>query len=344
MLKFNRSAVFAAILLVAISVSARAQKPRYHVEIFEEKQFTITVTDILPFNSRVPSLVLIATVPPSLPSQKDMTLTMRYDNNKIGVSARELSPLHREILVADLKDVAPKPAITTEYKGILRRRRLAAGAPTIPVPELTPEVRSQTLAATTMCDYNKPDFQAFLNASNLHPRIGEGELMFGYRAFCFVKDKYTYEHTESSGSEVRTANFLRTVSSLDCGEAVLELAAILRSNSIPCRIKVGRNVVPDDTHEYGAQRHVKAEYFVSGIGWVPIEIAGALGLQDTTYTFGYDNYYFLVTHVENDLLLDVKEEKKRTIHWWSVMRFFGSVREEGITTEKWTIESSSTKP
>ena len=86
MLKFHRSAVFIAVMLAANSVSAGAQKPRYHVEIFEEKQFTITVTDTLPFNTRVPSLVLIATVPPPLPSQKDMTLTMRYDNNKIGVS------------------------------------------------------------------------------------------------------------------------------------------------------------------------------------------------------------------------------------------------------------------
>jgi len=317
-----------------------AQKSQFHVETYEEKRFTITVTDTFPYPSGVPRLILIATVPPSLPSQKDLKLTMWYDQNQIGTPGKEGSSLHRQILSADI-NAAAHPAITLVYEGTLSKRRLAQGAPVSPVPDLTPDERQQTLAYTTMCDFNRPEFQVWLNEKSLHPQKKEDDLRFGYRAFCFVKDKYTYRHDENSGAETRTSCFLRTVDTLDCGEAVLELSAILRANSIPCRIKVGRNVVPDNTHEYGAQRHVKAEFYARSIGWIPVEVAGALGLPDTTYTFGYDSFYFLTTHVENNMVFDTKYWGPRTMHWASVMRFWGSIGPSGETKERWTIQEVS---
>jgi hypothetical protein len=91
--------------------------------------------------------------------------------------------------------------------------------------------------------------------------------------------------------------------------------AALRANEVPARTLWGRWAKPQEG-DYG-QWHVKAEFFAEGIGWVPVEMAGALAWSgvDLDDLFGRDEGDFITLHIDTDLLVETHRFGKQPIGW-----------------------------
>jgi hypothetical protein len=133
----------------------------------------------------------------------------------------------------------------------------------------------------------------------------------------------------------------------DCGGLSQLLVTILRGNDIPAHTLVGRWAQSSDAKELVGnlpyyQTHVKAEFFLAGIGWVPVDIASALHDKkgDGLSCFGHDPGNFLTMHVNPKLRLDTILFGKQDVDimqgpgYWLTGR--GSMKPTE-THEKWEV-------
>ncbi len=92
------------------------------------------------------------------------------------------------------------------------------------------------------------------------------------------------------------------------------------------------------------ETHVKAEFFASGVGWVPMDIATAIldKKGDGLNSFGHDPGDFLILHVNPNMRLDSIHFGKQVIDslqgpaYWVTGR--GSVTPTE-THEKWEVRT-----
>ena len=99
--------------------------------------------------------------------------------------------------------------------------------------------------------------------------------------------------------------------------------SLMRSSRIPARCLAGRWAKSADAPKAtqglpSQQEHVKAEFFVTGVGWVPVDLSSAI-LHDKTEGgltyFGSDPGDFLVLHVDPDLDVDTVHFGVKHFHW-----------------------------
>jgi len=123
--------------------------------------------------------------------------------------------------------------------------------------------------------------------------------------------------------------------------------AILRANGIPARTLWGRWAKTQEG-DYG-QFHVKSEFFDKTIGWVPVDVTGAMTSKNTDKDdfFGRDEGDFITMHVDTDLNFNSIHFGKKDLGWRQGAAFWvkGAGTLDGHTfTETWTVNPGGAQP
>jgi hypothetical protein len=271
---------------------------------------------------------------------------MKTSLEPLGELAHELSPRQRPVMLARLADRRNEMHSVLTIDGTLYSRRLRTVLPgenVPPVPDLTPdELRDFTRAGTSI-DFDTPAFRGWLQQNGLTRAVDEKVLNFGHRAFTFIKHHYTYEYP----TENHTAGQACAAVKSDCGGLSSLFAGIMRANGIPARLRVGRwakSQKPGNTVGDFGNWHVKAEFFASGIGWVPVDGACALGNPDgENKFFGNDPGDFITFTNDCDMLLNSFIRGPQNIrdlqgitYWWH-----GTGNDDGSHADTmWTVVDS----
>lgn len=175
------------------------------------------------------------------------------------------------------------------------------------VAPLTAAERKYYLSSTSQVDHDARAFREWLEAKNLRRGDGEGELDFAARVLDVLRADFRYRFDAEAD---KRASVACRAEATDCGGLSSLLAGAMRANAVPARLLVGRMALPRKPDSGPAQiehdrPHVRAELFVTGIGWVPVDpTLAALSRRRPTAAFvGTDPGDMLVLHLDADLQL-----------------------------------------
>jgi hypothetical protein len=314
-------------------------KPAYVLVLGDAKR----VHDALTYEFKAPKLraddwvVYVARLP-ELPGQTAVRSSLAPG----GRTGRDLSALGRPLLVTRVAAQGTRwrdgMTVRVEYDATLRERRLerlAPDAPTsAPVPALAPGERRLALAAGHQFDFETLAFQRWLDASALRRNPEESEVDFARRAFLAIKN--SFKSARADPADLAASRVCQAGQSDSGGLSILYVTT-LRANRIPARARSGRWALPTEEGRNPLDEpHVKTEFFVTGIGWVPVDIASAVQLDkapDGVDYFGIDDANFLTLHVDTDLVLDTLFFGRKTMTWLQGASFWvnGSGTLEGVT-------------
>lgn len=217
-----------------------------------------------------------------------------------GKRSADLSAWKRPLLIAEVATNQAQPtrmSATWQAQIELRSRTLVDGPSDNPVAVLPMAQRSAALADTPMIDWTSEAFQKGLDTADLRPHEGEHAIAFAQRVLRHVRS-LSYRYTAEMN---RCASHVLSSGTSDCGGLGGLAVATLRAAGIPARLLVGRwakTAKPTDQLEglpYG-QWHVKLEFYVDGVGWIPAD--AAIEMNDPTAWFGKQNADFITLHVD----------------------------------------------
>jgi hypothetical protein len=339
------------LLLAALAAVPAENTPAKYVLKTEDAQ---TVVAALSYNVSAPKVqaidwTVVAAAAPELPGQTNVKTVM----TPAGSTATELSPLARKVMFASVKanTTALKSGLPIKitYSATLRSRKLeplADGETAPAVPALPEKTRKLFLAEYGDCDYKNPGFQEWLKGVELTRKKGESDLDYAKRAFLVIRAQFRYEF---KANVRRSASTVCTAAKSDCAGLSVLFVAVLRAHGVPARTLYGRwakSTQPEeklDGMTY-SQWHVKAEFFLSGVGWVPVDISA--GWEKDAFTAGFDFFGndrgdFLVFHVDPNLTIDSKLAGKQDIYSLQLPSYYirgrGNI-EPHKETEDWQVK------
>jgi Transglutaminase-like superfamily len=333
-----RIAIIFAPILLAIA-PARAQDARRATTGSEPAYALVTtaakhVRDELTFEVVAPDVratdwVVYMPRIPELPSQTDVRSALFPG----GRSARELSAMGRPVLYARIPVRGTKGrdgvTIRVEYEANLLERRLVRREPGAKAPPpaapLPPKERRLALAEGHQFDFRSSRFQGWLDAHKLRREPNESEVDFARRVFLEIKGGFKIV---PGADQYRLASHVCEGAKSDgCGLSIVFVSA-LRANGIPARVASGRwarELEPGQKANAADEPQVKAEFFATGVGWVPVDVGCAILLDESPgglEYFGTDNADFLTMHFDTDLEFDSVFFGRKTIEFVQAPAFW----------------------
>jgi hypothetical protein len=211
-------------------------------------------------------------------------------------------------------DDAHKFQLGAVYQVQLYKRTFIAGSfksQTAPPASKTLNAEiAQSLVASETLDFDTHAFQTALDQNDLRPHRDETELDFARRVFVALRPQLHYEYR--ADLDRRSSAVWQSTKS-DCGGINGLYVSVLRANGIPARTLCGRWAKSaKDSDTLGglpyAQWHVKAEFFLPRVGWIPVDLSGAVQCAPANDTglayFGSDRGDFITMHTDFDLMVD----------------------------------------
>lgn len=237
---------------------------------------------------------------PELPGQRDTRTTFVPD----GQSFQESSPLERRMILTQITDGSRKvnTVLTIEATLIARRLRpLAAGQSAPEIADLSPQSAQLYTMTSPWLDFETKAFQNWMQTAGLKRNEDESELRFGLRALEYIRQHCDYQWPTQYGTATETALGRKSC----CGGLSCLFTAVMRANGIPARMRIGRLAASERAGNQ--QRHCKSEFFARGIGWVPVETAGAVSYKkvDILNYFGNDAGDHLAMMDDQDLIVQL---------------------------------------
>jgi len=164
--------------------------------------------------------------------------------------------------------------------------------------------------------FASPSFQDWLDGHELRRQPKEGEIDFARRVFLAITSAIQYVE----GSELdRLASHVCKAGKSDCGGLSIVFSSALRANGIPARVWSGRWARNSGPGRNAADEpYVKAAFFATGVGWVPVDLGSALLLDKSPKGlefFGTDNADFLIMHLDTDLEFDTVFFGRKTVEF-----------------------------
>jgi hypothetical protein len=292
---------------------------------------------------------IFAASPPELPGQTKVQAALEPG----GQMDVESSPLRRTVLSARLTPkmgpFAQQFTAKVRYQATLRARQmlpLRPGDRPPAAPVLTAAEEKAGLASSALCNFDSTEFKKWLDDRKLRRAATEDEVEFGRRAFLAVSRGYAYDYKPAQDRHVSK---LATAKETDCGGMCLLFVGAMRANGIPARVLAGRwamSARPGEQLNGVAyyQYHVKAEFFVRGVGWVPVDLASGR-LHDKSKEgllyFGNDPGDFLTMHIDTDLVVETTRFGKKTLSFMQGVHFWVAGKpgdERGTSEESWLVK------
>lgn len=322
--------VFTSLIGILISWNTTASfaqtPPQFHMETLPGKRVQASETYVFDYpDAKALDWDIFAAKPPVINDHQDrISATMEIAGYGNGKEEPDLSTYTRPVLHAIVPASTPvlkkHLAVTVTYTATVYPRQLMLGPPITPVEPLTALTREAYLATDREQDFTDKNFQNWLDINHLRKQPQDSDLDIAYRAYQFIKQHYTYKWT----TQDHRASKLCGDSWSDCGGVSTLFVATMRANKIPARVLIGRSLYSGTADDTNAQCHAKSEFFAAGIGWVPIEMSGALGTPDSESPkfFGLFNGDLLVLHRGIDLTLKTAHFGTQTagvmqgLCWW----------------------------
>ncbi|MFO0805022.1 MAG: transglutaminase family protein [Gemmataceae bacterium] len=312
---------FPAVLVLVIGASvAAAQPPTHRMELtdFQTVQATIGY-ELRSRDFEVSRWMAYIAEPPELPSQTKLKVTAE----PAGKIVPEKSPLARKVRLFDAPIAKPSAAAKFTMKqdiaATLRSRKLVPleeGEKAPAVPALTATERKFYLAATKRYDFNDAEFKAWLLGKRLIRAKSDPAVDYAARVLEVIRADYAYRFDQA---EEKRASITCSRNATDCGGMTILFVAAMRAHDIPARTLVGRLAKPRREGSVAGelaydQPHVRAEFHVPGIGWIPVDPTYAnRDTKEPVKAFvGRDPGDLLVLHVDFDLRLPVLDKEHTT--------------------------------
>ncbi len=319
-------------LLFAIASPAFAQSPR-PTHVVETKDAG-PIKAVLDYNVTCPNVTpteWIVAVPlaPELPGQRKVTTTFNLSATK----TKEKSSESREVFIAQVpvKNGAKSVAIQVNYEANLYSRNLRPLRSGEAIPKVTPlpekEIKLYTSALIDI-DFKEPLFQKWIELEKLQRGPKESAIEFARRTFTVIWTKFHYEYGSNMN---RKASNVCGAGKSDCGGLSQLFVSTMRLHGIPARCLFGRWAESAKLNEKLGkidyfQWHVIAEFYVDGIGWIPVDCSSAIIWEKPgtgeTRNFGQQAGNFLTQHIDPDLEIDsihfgvVKLQNIQQPTWW----------------------------
>ncbi|HEX4142086.1 MAG TPA: transglutaminase-like domain-containing protein [Pirellulales bacterium] len=315
---FLLSATCSAAAAISVAVGAEAKpgdafEPQYAIVMAKAK--TIRAFDN--FVIHTPQLTaktwtVFAAEAPELAYQTGTSTRLVPEGKKVA----DLSPRKRTLLRSQIPvtNGSLRHALSgrvefqaTLYSRTLVRREPGQSYP--PAEKLSQFERQCALAETPTLDFSNETFQRWLRAKDLRKKPGEADLDFGRRVFLAITRSYRYQYADGMD---RHASYTCQQHTADCGGLCALFAATLRTSKVPARLRVGHwakseNPRPPAAGHVAHKAHVKAEFYANGVGWVPVDVSGAVEFDKTAEGlryFGNDKGDFLTVHLDYDAEFD----------------------------------------
>ncbi|MGV3614858.1 MAG: transglutaminase-like domain-containing protein [Fimbriimonas sp.] len=308
--------------MISLLAIAAISAPAWHLEPAASRPFRITLTsEIRGQNVGADRMHLLVAVPPHTHEQPDVKqrVTLQVDGKPTEMRrSRDLTPMKREFLESRLRvtDATLRGGIrlTQEFSGTAKRYRLVAGpGPRLGKP-LSRSEREFYTSTTESYDWKAPAFGDLLRANRLTwDRSAEDAVAFARRAYRFATGYCRYGKPKSD----QLRDFLSTQQG-ECGDISIFFNAILRANGIPARCRVGRWIENGKGGDVGQSVHVRSEFYVDEVGWVPVDATAGLGAPEAeSKQFGTnEGVDFLTLHLDPDLRVDSENGPAPIrLHW-----------------------------
>jgi transglutaminase-like putative cysteine protease len=246
-------------------------------------------------------------VAPELDRQKAVKTTAQPE----GVLTKEVGRGQRPMLALSVKgkdgQTPQTVALAVRYEATLLARRLVplrTGEPAPAVPPPDARENFSTLASTPSLDFRSETFQSWIDNNRLRREKAEDEVDFARRAFTAMVAVYKYKE----GVAFMPVSKACDLAELDCDTLSAVFVSAMRANGVRARVVFGwpaRTIKPDAKGIVAG--HAQAEFLAPGVGWVPVDLANALGAKanrkDPTNYFGEDNGNLLVAQVDPDYVV-----------------------------------------
>lgn len=286
--------------------------------------------------------------PPVLSGQR----ILQFESTPPGEITADQSPLKQSILrirnTVRTTDQLKSTAITVRIDADLYSRRLIhrqGNQTPQAIARLAEPDRALFLRRSAHFNYQSAEVLRWMSQHDLHRKPNENEIDFARRVFQFIVRNFEYEYL---GNQNRCASNVCVAGKSDCGGLAVLFCTVLRSQGTPARTLAGRWAASEKPDEKIGkisyhQEHVKAEFFASDVGWVPVDLSSAV-LHDNSAEklayFGNDKGDFLTLHLDNDLRLDTgafgvrpMTLLQRPCYW---VTGSGST-DDAVVSESWTV-------
>lgn len=334
------------------AMPASAQAPTHRIEAADRQSVSASIGyEIGSTNFAVSRWMVYLADPPELPSQIKVKVTSKPASKVMA----EKSPLARKVRLFDLTLPMPMAGaqfvVRQDIEAVLRSRKLVPLGPDDKppaVPALTAAERKFYLAPSRHIDFDRTSFKEWLSEKKLQRARNESAIAYAERVLSTIRSSYEYKFDPAA--EKRAA-VLCSRAATDCGGMSLVFVGAMRTHDIPARVLVGRFALPRrpgsnfrDT-DYD-QPHVRAEFHVPGIGWIPVDPAVVNRQKDRPIAelIGHDPGDLLVQHVDLDLRLQVLDKEQNADllqiepYLWTVGR--GKL-DVALVGTKWDVKSTT---
>lgn len=309
----SRHLARAVVGLLLLTGTAFAQQPVVRAKIVatDHQAVKATITYEIKTTTFAPNrwLVYLAE-PPELAGQTQVKVAAEPKSTVVA----EDSPLARSVRFFDVSVPNPVPGgsltVKQDIQATIRTRYLVPLGNGERPPKVAPladaELKHYTAPGQSV-DFDSKVFQDWLDKKALRAKKGEPPLGFAARVLEVIRADYTYQGV----SQDQRSSVVCARATGDCASMSSLFVAAMRANQFPARTLVGRFTKPraPGTDEY--HPHVRAETFVAGIGWVPVEAtyANSNKRKPVTAFIGYDPGDMIVLHVDADLRLQFLDKQ-----------------------------------
>ncbi|MCG8651869.1 MAG: transglutaminase domain-containing protein, partial [Pirellulales bacterium] len=192
---------------------------------------------------------------------------------------------------------------------------------------LPTRLRERFLRADDFFDYQSSAFQQWKDQSGLSATSDQTEMEFARRVFDKIATDYRYSY---DFKQDRAASSVCQSRATDCGGLSILFATVLRSEGIPARTLVG-HFAESLSKEMGGReepqgsRHVIAEFFADGIGWVPVDLASAIlsiSPRRGKEHFGNQIKPFVTLHFDHQIGFDSQVWGEKTENFFQFPRLW----------------------
>ncbi|MEM6689444.1 MAG: transglutaminase domain-containing protein [Planctomycetota bacterium] len=210
---------------------------------------------------------------------------------------------------------------------------------------LSPESRSRFLKSDDFFAYDSASFKRWKIDRGLSARRQQTEIQYAKTVFNAIAKEYRYNY---DFKQDRSASAVCQSKSTDCGGLSILFVTTLRSEGIPARTLVGHfakslSKAMAGKEEPQGTRHVIAEFFAEGVGWVPVDLASAI-LSPTPDAgkehFGNQIQPFVTLHFDHQIRFDSKVWGEKTENFLQFPRLWfkgkGPYRDRKIS-DQWNV-------
>jgi hypothetical protein len=254
-----------------------------HLESTPTHRLNLTIELDLPPSEGV----VMFPLPPDTASQRVLKCEMTVytgEKSRAAKPARDLGPFKKPIMTGALpRRSLGKAVVHLELE--LRASRLVPGKGEQLPPALSRTERIALLDSEWHYEHNDRSFRRWIKENNLTRGKDETDRDFALRALNFIRHNFTYQipdpqYMKSRVDELGTGQigFYVAERSAECWGLSRVYTSILRANGVPCR-QVSGFMWSGGKDQLGGH-HVRAEVYLDGVGWILVEVAGAVTRKD----------------------------------------------------------------